>query len=72
LSFNNFITLNAFKIDVDDFEDCYRHRFMGLSEGNMVWVCGFGFTREDIERIQQRGYTDIDSIIRILAEEAGR
>jgi hypothetical protein len=72
LTFKNFSTLHAFKLDADDFEDCYRHRFMDLSQENMVWVCGFGITQKDIERIKDRGYTDIDSIIEALAEEYGQ
>lgn len=72
LRFKNFSTLHAFNLDVGDFEDCYRHRFMDLSQENMVWVCGFGITREDIEEMKDRGYTDIDSIIGMLAKEYGR
>ncbi|MEW5922940.1 MAG: M56 family metallopeptidase [Candidatus Zixiibacteriota bacterium] len=72
LSYNSFATLRAFNIDVGDFEDCYEHRFMDLSQDNMVWVCGFGFTRKDIKRMQDLGYTDIDTIIKVLSEEAGR
>lgn len=72
LSFNNFLTLHAFNIDAGDFEDCYRHRFMDLSEDNMVWVCGFGITLKDIEEMKELGYTDIDSIIKMLAEKYGK
>jgi beta-lactamase regulating signal transducer with metallopeptidase domain len=72
LSFNSFVTLHAFNMDVDDFEDCYRHRFMDLSEDNMVWVCGFGITQKDIEEMKELGYTNIDSIIKMLAEKYGR
>ncbi len=72
LTFNNLVTLHAFNLDVGDFEDCYRHRFMDFSQENMVWVCGFGITREDIKRMKERGYTDIDSIISILAKEYGK
>lgn len=72
LTFKSFSTLHAFKIDVHDFDDCYRHRFMDLSQENMVWVCGFGITRDDIERMKGRGYTDIDSIIKALADEYGK
>jgi hypothetical protein len=72
LTFKNFGTLHAFNLDADDFEDCYRNRFMDLSEENMVWVCGFGMTREDVEEMKERGYTDIDTIISLLAKEYGR
>jgi hypothetical protein len=72
LSFNSFVTLRAFNIDVSDFRDCYRHRFMDLSEDNMVWVCGFDITRKDIEEMKELGYTDIDSIIRLICREKGR
>ena len=58
--------------DAGDFEDCYRHRFMDLSEKNMVWVCGFGITQKDIEEMKERGYTDIDTIIKKLAERYGK
>jgi len=72
LTFKNFGTLHAFNLDASDFEDCYRHRFLDLSQENMVWVCGFGMTREDIEEMKDRGYTDIDSIISVLAKEYGK
>jgi hypothetical protein len=72
LSYNCFVTLRAFNLDVDDFKDCFRHRFMDLSEDNMVWVCGFGITRKDVEQMKDLGYTDIDDIIRRLAENAGK
>jgi len=72
LSYKSFVRLRAFNLDVDDFKDCYRHRFMDLSEDNMVWVCGFGITQKDIEEMKERGYTDIDEIIRMLAGEAGK
>jgi hypothetical protein len=45
---------------------------MDMSEDNMVWVCGFGITREDIEEMKERGYTDIDDIIRKLSAIRGR
>lgn len=72
LSFNNFVTLHAFNMDVGDFKDCYRHRFMDLSEENMVWVCGFDITLKDIEEMKELGYTDIDSIIKLICREKGR
>ena len=72
LSYNSFVTLRAFNLDVGDFEDCYRHRFMDLSEDNMVWVCGFGITQKDIEEMRELGYSDIDSIIKMLAEKYGK
>jgi|GEM_PF-3067768 len=71
LSYRSFVTLRAFNLDVGDFEDCYRHRFMDMSEDNLVWVCGFGITQEDIEEIKERGITDLDTIISILAKEMG-
>jgi hypothetical protein len=64
--------LRAFNIDVSDFKDCYRHRFMDLSEDNMVWVCGFGITRKDIEDMKELGNADIDSIIKLICREKGR
>jgi beta-lactamase regulating signal transducer with metallopeptidase domain len=72
LSYNSFVTLHAFNLDVGDVKDCYRHRFMDLSEDNMVWVCGFGITLKDIEEMRKLGYTDIDSIIKMLARNSGR
>lgn len=72
LSFNNFATLRAFHIDAGDFEDCYQHRFMDLSEANMVWVCGFGITQKDTEEMRELGYSDIDTIIKKLAEKYGK
>ena len=72
LSYKSFVTLRAFNLDIDDFKDCCRHRFMDMSENNMVWVCGFGITKKDIEKMQERGYTNLDTIIRILAKERGR
>jgi len=72
LSFNSFVTLRAFNIDAGDFEDCYQHRFMDLSEDNMVWVCGFGITLKDIQEMRELGYTDIDSIIKLICREKGR
>jgi beta-lactamase regulating signal transducer with metallopeptidase domain len=72
LSFNNFLTLRAFHIDAGDFENCHRHRFMDLSEANMVWVCGFGITQKDIEEMRELGYSDIDTIIKELANKYGK
>jgi beta-lactamase regulating signal transducer with metallopeptidase domain len=72
LSYNSFVTLRAFNIDVREFKNCYRHRFMDLSQDNMVWVCGFHITREDIERMKERGYTDIDTAIKAICREKGK
>jgi beta-lactamase regulating signal transducer with metallopeptidase domain len=71
LKFQNFSTLKAFGINVGEFKDCWRHRFMDLSEENMVWVCGFGITEEEIMEMKERGFTDIDAIIKQLAIEKG-
>lgn len=69
LSFKDFVSLRALNLDVGGFKDCYRHRFMDLSESNMVWVCAFDITLTDVEEMTDLGFTDIEDIIHMLAND---
>jgi len=69
LSFDSYIALKVFNMDVEDLKDCKRHFSMNLSDDNLVKVCCHNISQRDIEEMQEMGFTDIDGIIDMLAEE---